>query len=393
MKKNVCFPLAVVVLIAGAFVAGCNRSSASASPDHLRIVGSGFVTADGRPFQWRGITAFRLLEHVARGQDADVERYLSWAESQRLTVVRVLAMGQGFMSLSPEAGRAALPRLLDAAARHNLHVEIVALAGTRDVSGDLDAHLAAVGEIASQQGNALIEIANEPGHPSQAEDVHRPEVLSRLRSRVPPTVPVALGLVEGLDRKSAGDYLTWHSPRDDRFDGWGHVLALAEGPELISKWNKPVVSDEPIGAGERFEAGRRDDQPARFRAAAVVTRLAGLGATFHYEGGLQAVVPTGRQLECFKAWNEAWTLLPADVERSGAFRKAGDPEAAILDFRHDRALAVFERQRGNTAWVAIINPGEGFAMQWAGGWIPGEARRLNGVWLVNARRAPRQPIR
>jgi hypothetical protein len=330
---------------------------------------------------------------MARGQDADVERYLSWAESQRLTVIRVLAMGQGFMSLSAADGRIALPRLLVAAARHKLHVEIVALAGTRDVSVDLDAHLTTIGEIASQHGNAVIEIANEPGHPSQAADVHRPEVLARLRSRVPSTVPVALGLVEGLDPRSAGDYVTWHSPRDDRFDGWGHVLALAEGSALISKWMRPVISDEPIGAGDKFEAGRRDDEPARFRAAAVVTRLAGLGATFHYEGGLQALVPTGRQLESFKAWNEAWTLLPADVERSGAFRRAGDPEAAIFDFRRDKALAVFERQRGNNAWVAIINPAEGFAMQWAAGWIPGQARRLSGVWMVTARRAPRQPIR
>ena len=393
IKRFVSVLFATVVVTAGLSDAGCNRNSDSVSSDHLRIVASGFVRPDGHPFQWRGITAFRLLEYVARGRDADVEQYLSWAESQQLTVVRVLAMGQGFMSLSPADGRSALPRLLSAAASHKLHVEIVALAGTRDVAVDLDAHLTAIGEIASQYGNAVIEIANEPGHPSQAADVQRPEVLARLRTRVPSTVPVALGLVDGLDPKSAGDYLTWHSPRDDRFDGWGHVVALADGPELIRKWNKPVISDEPVGAGEQYEAGRRDDLPARFRAAAVVTRLAGLGATFHYEGGLQALVPTGRQLESFKAWNEVWSLLPADVERSGTFRRAGEPESAVFDFRRDRALAVFERQRGNTAWVAIINPADGFAMQWAAGWTPGEARRLKGVWLINGRRAPRQPIR
>ena len=37
---------------------------------------------------------------------------LTWAGQQRLTVVRVLAMGQGFMNLSPSEGRQALPRLL-----------------------------------------------------------------------------------------------------------------------------------------------------------------------------------------------------------------------------------------------------------------------------------------
>jgi hypothetical protein len=279
-----------------------------------------------------------------------------------------------------------LPRLLDLAAAHNVHVEIVALAGTRDAPLDLDRQLEEIGRIAFEHDNAIVEVANEPEHPSQTEEVHKPDVLVRLRSRVPPRVPVALGLVEGLDRRSAGDYITWHSPRDDGNDGWGHVVALAQGPDLLRQWNKPVVSDEPIGAGAAFQSGRRDDSPARFRAAAVLTRLAGLGATFHYEGGLQATIPGGRELECFNAWNEAWKLLPADVERSGVFRRARDEGAAVVDYRADKALAVFERQRGNLVWIAVINPREGFAMRWAPGWNPQQTRRLDGVWLLTARR-------
>ena len=296
------------------------------------------------------------------------------------------------MNLSAEDGRNALPRLLELAAAHDLHVEIVALAGTRDAPVDLDSQLEAIGRIASEHANALIEIANEPAHPSQLPDVHRPDVLVKLRARVPRTIPVALGLVEGLERPSAGDYITWHPPRDSGTEGWGHVLALAEGADLLKRWNKPVISDEPIGAGPKSEPGRRDDSPDRFRAAALVTRLAGLGATFHYEGGLQASIPAGRELECFNAWNEAWTLLPVDIERSGVFRRAGDPDAAVFELRQDKAAAVFERQRGNTVWVAIVNPAEGFAMRWAPGWTPGHARRLGGVWLVNARRTARQPF-
>ena len=382
------------VLLAGVLSAACNRSSASVRVQrHLRVTGTSFATADRHPFQWRGITAFRLLEYVARGKEDDVERFLSWAESQRLTVVRVLAMGSGWMNLSAEDGRKALPRLLELAAKHGLHVEVVALAGTRDAPLDPGPHLDAIGKIVSEYDNALIEIANEPGHPSQLPEIHRPETLVKLRSRVPRTVPVALGLVEGLDRSSAGDYITWHSPRDPGSDGWGHVLALAEGPDLLKQWNKPVVSDEPIGAGPAFERGRRDDSPPRFRAAGVLTRLAGLGATFHYEGGLQAAIPTGRELECFKAWNEARTLLPSDIERSGAFRRARDEGAAVVDYSSDKALGVFERQRGNLAWVAVINPTQGFAMRWGTGWNPQQTRRLDGVWLINARRDARQPLR
>lgn len=373
---------------------GCNPSSSSTRIEkHLRIRGTSFATTDRHPFQWRGITAFRLLEYVARGKEDEAERFLSWAERQRLTVVRVLAMGGGFMNLSAADGRRALPRLLDLAASHQLHVEIVALAGTRDAPTDLDNQLEEIGKIASQHDNALIEVANEPAHPSQAPDVHRPEVLVRLRSRVPRSVPVALGLVEGLDRSAAGDYITWHSPRDSGNDGWGHVLALAQGPELLKQWNKPVISDEPIGAGPRFEPGRRDDSAARFRAAGLLTRLAGLGATFHYEGGLQATIPTGRELECFNAWKEAWTILPSDIERSGTFRRAGEESAAVADYSADKAFAVFERQRGNLVWVVVINPRAGFSIRWTGGWNPQQTRRLDGAWLINARRDARQPLR
>ena len=383
-----------LALIIGLHVTACNRGSATTRLQrHVRVTSTSFTTADRRPFQWRGITAFRLLEYVARGKEDDAERLLSWAEQQRLTVVRVLAMGGGFMNLSAEDGRKALPRLLDLAAAHRLHVEVVALAGTRDTPLDLDAQLEAIGRIAAEHDNALIEIANEPAHPSQLPDVHRPETLVRLRSRVPRTIPVALGLVEGLERGSAGDYITWHPPRDPGSDGWGHVLALAQGPDLLKQWNKPVVSDEPIGAGPAFETGRRDDSSERFRAAALLTRLAGLGATFHYEGGLQASIPVGRELECFNAWNEAWTLLPSDIERTGSFKRARDEAAAVVDYSSDKALAVFERQRGNLAWVAVINPSQGLAMRWGPGWNPQQTRRLQGVWLISARRDARQPFR
>ena len=389
-SKALTLTLAAAILLIG----GCNRGSASGRiTRHLRVAGTTFTTPDRHSFQWRGITAFRLLEYVARGNEGEAERFLSWAEGQRLTVVRVMAMGLGFMNLTAADGRRALPRLLELAAAHHLQVEIVALAGTRDAPLDLDAQLEEIGRIAAPHENALIEVANEPFHPSQAPEVHRPEVLARLRSRVPHSIPVALGLVEGLERSAAGDYLTWHAPRETSHDGWGHVLALAQGPDLLKQWNKPVISDEPIGAGPAFEAGRRDDSPDRFRAAAIVTRLAGLGATFHYEGGLQAAIPNGKQLECFNAWNEAWSLLPADIERSGTFRRAGEAGAAVIAYNTDHALAVFERQRGNLAWAAVINPTEGFAMRWATGWNPQQTRRLGGVWLVSARRDARQPVR
>lgn len=351
----------------------------------VRVAGTEFVDSDGRPFQWRGITAFRLLEFVAHGREADADRFLAWAHARHLTVARVFAMGRNVMDLPPQDGRAALPRLLELAGRHQMVIEVVALVDTRDVPVDREEHVAALGRIVSQHGNGVLEIANEPVHPTQAQDVQKPDALAALRVRVPSSVPVALGSVERGDGFAAGEYVTWHVPREVSHDGWGHVLAVAQGDAIRRAWRKPLVNDEPIGAGERFEPGRRDNDPARFRAAALLTRLAGLGATFHYEGGLQTTVPAGRALECFNAWNEAWTILPADIERRGVFRRAGDG-AAVRSFSPAAALAVFERRTDTAAWVLVLKPRAGFSAVWAPGWKIDRVRRLDGAWIITARK-------
>ena len=82
------------------------RARPQRHPRHLQIDGTTFRHAAGQPFQWRGITAFRLLEYVARRKEADGAAPTWRGPSQKLTVVRVLAMGSGFMQLTPDEGRA-----------------------------------------------------------------------------------------------------------------------------------------------------------------------------------------------------------------------------------------------------------------------------------------------
>lgn len=371
--------------------AGCRQSTEQSTGQaaqipasartHLQIDGTSFRTREGAPFQWRGVTAFRLLDYVADKNEAEAERFLAWAESQKLTVVRVLAMGGGFMDLKPADGRSALSRLLILAANHHLNVEVVALAGTMDMPVNLDEQLTALGETLGEHPNALLEIANEPTHPSQAPAIGKPEVLLALAARVPADVPIALGSVEADESFARGDYATWHAPRDNKFEGWGHVLAVAEGAELVRKFKKPVVSDEPIGAGPKYEPGRRDDLPARFRAAALLTRLAGLGATFHYDSGLQAKVPEGRELDCFNAWNEAWTLLPADVESQGTFAASGGQGTVVQDFDRKAAFGVFERVAGNRGWVLAVGAAEP-GLKLAAGWSVAEPKAFEGARLI-----------
>ena len=373
-----------LALSCGVFLLWAGLQSPAAAPGRLRVQDTRFVHVDGSPFQWRGITAFRLLDYVAAGQEDRAVAFLRWAASQRLTVVRVFAMLHGFFDLPAAQGRAALPRLLTLAASHGLYVEIVGLTTTAEAHVEPAPQILELGRIAARHDNAMLEIANEPYHPTQSAEVHQPAFLRRLASSVPPGIPVSLGSIEENQGFASGTYATWHVPRRSGEAGWGHVLAIADGAVFPRRMGKPVISDEPIGAGPRFEPGRRDDQPDRFRAAALLTRLAGLGATFHYEGGLHARVPEGRELACFAAWNEAWSLLPGDIERRGVFRMAGEPGAAVQGFQTGTALAVFERQDSDRAWVLVVRPASEPRLRWSNGWTPRGVQRAGGVQVIEA---------
>ena len=355
-------------------------------PERLRIQGTHFVTSSGRPFEWRGITAFRLVDYVADGQSAQAETFLRWAAEQRLTVVRVLTMMAGQFDLRPEDGRRALPRVLELAASHGLSVEVVALAGTADIPVDIRDHIERLGRILLDHPNGLLEIANEPVHPSQSAEVQQPTVLAEVASRVPPEIPVSLGSIERGDGFGAGSYITWHAPRDSGRAGWGHVLAVAEGDALLRHWKKPVVNDEPIGAGPELQPGRRDNVPARFQAAALLTRLTGLGATFHYDAGLQARVPGGRELDCFNAWNEAWTLLPAGVEREGTFRANGSAGSIVASYDPERIVGVYERSNTTSGWILVLGE-EAAPVTLEQRWTIRDSRRIAGGRLLTVTRS------
>jgi len=352
------------------------------SPPRLTIRESRFYAGDA-PFEWRGISAFALLELIAHGRESDAAAYLDWAARNQLTVVRVLTMARHLFTLSPEEGRTALRGLLEMAARRRLYVEIVALADTADVPVDLDAHVKAIGAIAGEHANALIEIANEPGHRTQHRDVHDAGRLKLLAELVPKDVPVALGSAEYSNDFAGGDYATFHFPRSSREDGWGHVLRLAEGATLVSRWRKPVVSDEPIGAGPRFVPGRRDNEPARFAAAALLTRLADMYPTFHYEGGLLAKVPTGPELEALQAWLRGLQIAER-VPLEGTEFVQGEAVSAIA--RITGARAVFARTGKRDAWILLVDPRPQASADWAAAWRPEGEWEAPGARLLRGRR-------
>jgi hypothetical protein len=359
-------------------------AAAAIGRTHLRIDGTRFVDQDGRTVRWRGVTSFRLLEQLAAGRADHVDRYLAWAAKERLNVVRVLTMAKHLFGLPPEKGRAHLDDLLKRAAQHDLYVEIVALADTAEYPVPLEEQVRVVAEIAVRHPNAIVEIANEPYHPTQRAEVQQPDTLTKLMALVADPIPVALGAWHDAAASAGGDFVTFHFPRSVRHEGWGHVSELFAGRGMLLQFRKPVINDEPIGAGATFQPGRRDDNPDRFRAAALLTRMIGMGATFHYEGGLQSEIPSGRELECFQAWQEAWTRLPEDIE-GWEFLAVGDTGAAATRV-HGETGGAWVSQRGDEAWVLTAGERGEIRVEWAAGWRQVESATWSGSRLLRAAR-------
>jgi hypothetical protein len=273
---------------------------------------------DGKPFDWKGVSAFQLVQFVATGQTEVADRFLSWMAERDVTVLRVFSTARIMFQLAPQDGARALPALLALAEKHRMRLEVVGIADScpiltdascndYDPVFDAKAHIASLGQSCAASPACLgIELANEPRHPTQAKNVGIPAYLVTLAALVPKPALVAYGSESGSDDESAaycgGDYCTVHADRADGDNGWRWVRHSREMQVLRDKANKPIVNDEP---------DRKVPFTDQHLALALLTRMYGIGDTFHYGGGRFGMVPTGDELAAFEARRRGWALVPS----------------------------------------------------------------------------------
>jgi len=316
---------ACVALVAGAKPpaesAGLRPASQIQSPTscgRLSTRGTAIVCSDGTPFQWRGVTAFALLEQIAHGRRLDADAYMQWARATGFNLVRVLAMAEVLFTLTPEEGRQHMAALFRMAAERGLYVEIVALADTArfgTTALGLREQVAAVGTIAAGHPNAVVQIANEHYHPTQSRELHDAAALRELARLIPSRVLYTeSAAAEDTATEPQGMYITRHLSRG------GSPARMIERVRLLGRLaveaGKPLVDGEPIGAAERDEPGRRLADPGFFRDLARQMSAAGLaGGTFHCEDGLLARVPGPVQRACARAWVEGGSVSAPSAPR------------------------------------------------------------------------------
>lgn len=341
-------------------------AASAAACGRVRAEGRSLVCADGRVFRWRGVTAFRLADLVADGREAEAVTYLDWADRSGFNVVRVLATLCCWFDLPPEAGRRALPRVLELAAARGMHVQIVALAGTapHERPIDLEAQVRAIGAIAAAHENAIVEIANEPEHSTQDRKLHEFAYVDALTTLVPAEV-LTIGGSARYDHAVTpplGDLVTRHLSRLDNM--WEMMQRLRGLDHVARTTGRPVLSGEPFGAGETRVPGTRETDADLFFTYGALCRVFELACNFHLEAGLHAGRPGKVQLAAADAFVAGMRSVPDDWRLT--FRDLGSPESPVARAHLGRARAVYSGLAGDDGLTVAFGVRGDLEMQWRG---------------------------
>lgn len=249
----------------------------------LQVVGTTW-RAGGAPWTWIGVSAFDAAVRVAEGDT----RYLDWAAEQGFTIVRVVVASVYRTPRTIEQGLAQLEPLLDAAAARGLYVEVVIGTDTAVYGLSRDGYLDVVARVSwliNRRTNAVVELANEIGHQTQAW--YLADLDTQRAALAMFDAPVSAGSSHGgqIPRWDAGGYLTHHGDRWLTPEQHGEIIAAAQ-----RRYRKPVVDDEWIGFAAVAQPGRRSADPALAYRQGRAARHYGYGATLHLEAGLEARV-------------------------------------------------------------------------------------------------------
>lgn len=304
--------------------------------------------------------------------------------------------GLGFNSVRVFAGRLSwcgqeahhaldrLPGFLGECHDRGLNVQVVALTDTADDGDEAfprRQHAEAVAQIVTPDD--VLEWGNEPWDVEQYELT--PDYLASLAK--PAGIVVADGAAQSDEEVHAytgGHWVTRHLDRGR--DKWNMVRRVRELMAVSEETGMPVLSGEPIGAGEVEEPGRRCADPAIFYTMGALNRLfLGGSGVFHSQAGLDAVPLGPNQRECAKQYLRGVDVWPG-AHRLQYFNvgHAGSPVVSATFNDGDlskegctRSYCGVEGDTGFNVTLGIVgNPG----VVWGNGWRPdGEIGRHNGV--------------
>lgn len=366
---------AVAIFLVATIVQAQAPAPFSAEHGRLRIDGEVFRDEAGAAWSWRGADCFLCFARMLQGED--VTPQFAWARAHGVNVLRVFGQvnwpGQDHYErpdTRPDFA-AKLNAFFDAAASQGLRVEYTVLTYPHAVE-DMRGQLQRVYDIAAAHWNVFVEVANEP----DAQQIDAAAAITGVNRR---GVISALGYYEPRGRPATLqmlDYVTVHTGRHadwvrrakfgrDLRDGYGDG---PDGPAFAGA-GRPVIGDEPMGAAERDEPGRRstlaDDFAAHFAICAIFTA----GCTYHFQAGLEGRAPSAaepKQEAIAKAILDVWQRIPPDVQTCRYTR--GGLEDVPFVWNERDSLRTYAAVCDSRAYAVVARPNAGYVLQPAAGW-------------------------
>lgn len=360
----------------------------------LRVAGVQFIDERNRPWQYRGCSDFSLAWRFIRGED--IEPILTDRIAVGCRVLRVLAMMENVAHFWPQQIPGYYQRIaafVDKVASRGLRVEFVVFADARNKLdearsvmphlADQQAHYARVVAALQRKWAVLLELCNECEQngvdPQRFQRPPPPLIASRGSSggeQLPPMPPWSYTVRHG----SRGPQ--W--PRDakgalDVRDGWPcSEEEFKRGCVPFGGTHQPTVEDEPMGASEADQPGRRSNISDDFAYFGATAALMSAGATFHSDAGIQSEPFGPRQRACAIAMFDAMKFIPADAQTRPYQRGVaeGGPGIGEMPLEHvdadggraDGALRTFCRGDGAREWCVAIRPRPAWIARARDGW-------------------------
>jgi hypothetical protein len=287
-------------------------NAGEASVGWLAVHGNHFYGEDGREWTWRGATDFMLLKRFCdneqKGIPFDLDAHLTERIGHGFKLLRILGMAHYIEQFTPTDYDywGCTDRFLDAVALRGMRVEFTVFADVQEFGWDTNRqreHFSGAVQTIARHWNTVGELCNEcskNGVDPRAFD--RPSGVRTLWSR-------GSGLADEAPPGPYWDFAGWHGRRD-----WPKVLASNEDMVYV-QWgisfggpaNQPVamVADEPIGAAENEDPGRRTANCDLIATLAYSSRAYGRGMTYHSEDGLFSRPLGPRQAECADVFTES----------------------------------------------------------------------------------------
>lgn len=161
---------------------------------------------------------------------------------------------------------------------------------------DLTKHVDTVESILRPYPHVLKEIANEADHATQGGRLDK-ATLQRLRDRVQGICTLSADIRDGdTSTRLAGDFYAFHLDRGQSVE---RLAMLAGVRDAVGKAGS---NQEPIGADEINQPGKRSNDPALFQRMGELNRQYGFAGFFHSEAGLNARTFGPVQRQCAEAF-------------------------------------------------------------------------------------------